>query len=370
MNYIPITKPTLEEEEIGNMNEVLTSGMLVYGKYAKEAELKLQQIFKRKYAVLLPSGTTSLNIAVSILDIKEGDEVITTPFTFISSASCILNSGAKVVFADIDPQTFNIDPKEIEKKITKKTKAIISVDLFGNPADYNRIEEICKQNKLLLIEDAAQAHGAEYKNNPAGSFGDISIFSFYGSKVITSGEGGALLCDNKDIYDRALLLRNHGQNDIGSYQYSSLGHNYMMPDTSASILSAQLSKLELFVKVRRSIALIYNQGLSKISGLTLPIEQKDSKHCYSCYTIRLDKEKYKRDKILKLLNENGIGARVYYPISLHLHPLWKEYVYEFKKGMFPEAERASQEVLSLPIYPKLTQLESERIIDFVRKILN
>jgi len=369
VNYIPITKPTIEEEEINNMNEVLTSGMLVYGRHGKEVESKLQLLCNRKYAVLLPSGTTSLNIAVSILGLKSEDEVITTPFTFISSASCILTSGAKVVFADIDPQSFNINPQEIEKKITKKTKAIISVDLFGNPANYEKIEEICRKNKLLLIEDAAQAHGAEFKNKLTGSFGDISIFSFYGSKVITSGEGGALLYDSKDLYDKALLMRNHGQSDIGSYQYLSLGHNYMMPDTSASILNAQLTKLDLFIKVRRNIASIYKKQLSGILGLTLPEEQVNCKHAYSCFTVRLDKAKYNRDKILKNLNEKGIGARVYYPISLHLHPLWKDFDYEFKKGMFPEAERASLEVLSLPIYPKLSQLELERIIESLVKIL-
>src|SRR3989344_835531 len=223
---IPITKPSIGEDEIKSVGDVISSGLLVQGKKTVEVENSLKDKFKRKYAALVTSGTSALTTVTAVIDLSPEDEVITSAFTFFASASCIAYSGAKVVFADIDSETYNINPKDVERRITKKTKAIIAVDLFGLPFDYVSISKIAKNNKLILIEDAAQAHGAFLESKPTGSLGDISIFSFYGSKVITCGEGGAILTDQESIYKKVLAYRAHGIDPTQNYHHESLGYNY------------------------------------------------------------------------------------------------------------------------------------------------
>ena len=359
---IPITKPTLGKDEIRAVTEVLESGMIVKGKVTEEVEKMICKICQRKYCVLLTSGTVSLNTTLSILGIQKRDEVITTPFTFIANATAIEYVGAKIVFADIEPNTFNIDPKEVEKKITKKTKAILAVDLFGHPFDYERLNIIAKKYNLFLIEDAAQAHGSIYKDKPTGSLGDVSIFSFYGSKIVTSGEGGAFLTDNKDYFERAYSYRSHGESKKNKYYFTSLGYNFMPTDIQAALLNVQLKKLKKFVNLRNKAANYYSKRLNNIDGLVTPTVVKGNKHAFCLYTIRIKKSFGNRNKVCNYLNENGIGARVYYPYSLHLQPLWKKLGYSFKKGGFPEAEKASDEVLSLPIFPGITKKDQDYVV--------
>lgn len=366
---IPITRVSLGKEEISYVNEVLSSGYLVKGKFTNECEVLLAKKCKRKYAVMLTSGTVSLNTSTTILDLKPDDEVITSAFTFVASATAISYVHAKMVLADIDPTTFNVDPREVERKITKKTKAIIAIDLFGHPFDYYRLRSISKKNSLYLIEDAAQAHGGVFKGRPVGSLGDISIFSFYGSKIITSGEGGMLLTDNKKLYERALSYRAHGESKEKKYYFTDLGYNFMPTDIQAALLLPQIKRLSKLVKMRNKVARYYSKLLKGIEGIEVPLIQKGITHAFAYYTIRIKPEFGKRDEVLEKLNARGIGARIYYPFPMHLQPVWKKLGYKFKKGEFPQAEKASREVISLPIYPKIKRSELDFIIDTLDSIL-
>ncbi len=363
---IPITKTIIGKEEINSVAKVLKSGYIVKGKYVEEVESFLAGKFRRKYALMLTSGTISLNTSLAILGLNKNDEIITSAFTFVASATCIPYIGAKLVLADIDPKTFNIDPKDIERKITKKTKAIIAIDLFGNPFEYLKIQKIAKKYNLYLIEDAAQAHGAFYNGKPTGSLGDISIFSFYGSKIITSGEGGMLLTDNKKFYEKAQAYRAHGESKDKKYYFTSLGYNFMPTEIQGALLLEQAKKLEVLVKARRKAANYYSIHLKNIPGIITPYIEEKNQSSYSVYTIRITKEFGNRDAVLNYLNSKGVGARVYYPVPLHMQPIWKSLGYIFHAGQFPEAELASKEVISLPIFPGITKKDQNIVINSIK----
>lgn len=360
---IPITKPTIGEEEVDAVKKVVKSGFLVKGKKVSEVEELLANRFGRKYVIMLSSGTASLNTALTVLGLGKGDEVITTPFTFVATANAINYVGAKVIFADINPETYNISPDEIEKKITKKTKAIIAVDLFGYPADYSEIKRMARKSRLYLIEDAAQAHGSMYKGKPAGSFGDMSVLSFYGSKIVTSGEGGAILTNSKSHYEKIQAYQSHGISKNNHYHYLSVGYNFLPTDIQAAILVEQLKKLDEFVSLRNKAAGYYSKRLKGVEGIKLPVIENGRKHAFSCYTIGIRSGFGRRDDALKKLNDRGVGARVYYPIPLHLQLVFKKLGYNFKKGGFPNAELVSKEVISLPIFPTITKKEQDYVVE-------
>jgi len=367
---IPITRVTVGKEEIDAVKNVISSGFLVKGKNVEEVEKLLAKISKRKYAVMLTSGTVSLNTATTILGLKPKDEVIVPAFTFQATATAVAYAGARLVFSDIKPDTYNLDSKDVEKRITKKTKAIITVDLFGNPYNYTSINEIAKKHNLFLLEDAAQAVGASYKKRPTGSLGDISIYSFYGSKIITSGEGGMLLTDNYDLYEKAMLYRNHGEakDKDRKYYFTEIGYNFMPTDIQGALLLSQAKKLGRFVQLRNRAAKYYSANLEDVQGLVTPYVEKSDICSFSVYTIRILPEFGSRDEVLTKLNENGVGARVYYPHPLHLQPVWKKLGYKFKKGDFPGAELAANQVLSLPIFPVITKKEQDYIISTLLKL--
>jgi len=364
---IPIAKPFIGDEEIKAVTDVLRSGIIAQGPKVRQLEETFAQFCKTKYGIAVNNGTSALHVALHSIGVKQGDEVITTPFTFISTATSILMQNANPIFVDIDENTFNINWGKIEEKITEKTKAIITVDLFGHLCDYDEIMKIAKNNGLIVIEDAAQAIDAEYKNNKSGSFGDISTFSFYATKNITCGEGGMVTTNNKDFAESAKLFRQHGRSKMTSYEYTNLGYNYRMTDISASMLLEQLKKIDIITKKRIENAKYLSKGLTKITGITIPIIKKDHKHAFHQFTLKVGEDfKLERQELMEKLKEKGIGCGIYYPKPLHLLEHFKKFGY--KKGDFPVAEKMSQQVISLPVHPSVTKEQLDHIINIFREL--
>jgi perosamine synthetase len=362
---ISIAKPYISNLEIKAVTNVLKSGMLARGKEVAQLEEGFRKLCGTKFSAAVSSGTAALHTAVFSIGIKPGDEVITTPFTFVSTIHAIMMSGGTPVFADIDPKTFNIDPKKIEKVITKKTKAIITVDLYGQPADYKEINRLAKKHKLLVIEDAAQAVGAQYDGKYTGNLGDIGCFSMYATKNITTGEGGMLTTNVKEYWDKSQLFRHHGQKPGIEYEYECLGYNLELSDVAAAIGNVQLSKLKEITKRRQAIAKQYNKGLAKIKGLVTPFVGENRTHVYHQYTLRLAKDFVcSRDELVSYLREKGIGCRVYYPVSLH--KFQELNVKHATDTDMREVLKATQEVLSIPCHPNLKDSDISYIIDAVR----
>lgn len=353
---IHIANPMLGEEEKRAVMDVLDSGMLVQGAIVEEFEKKFAQYIGTDYAVATSSGTTALHLALLALGIGPGDEVITTPFSFIATANSILFCGAKPVFADIDSKTFNINVDRIREKITPKTKALLPVHLYGHPAEMDKIMEIARENGLKGLEDAAQAHGAEYKGKRVGSIGDCAAFSFYATKNMVTGEGGMVTTDNEKIAEKLRQLRNHGQST--TYEHETLGFNLRMTNINAAMGLEQLKKLDSFNQSRAENAQFLTQSLKET--VNTPHVSPDVKHAFHQYTIKTEN----RDRVLKQLNENGIGARVYYPKPIHKQPLYVRMGY---KDFLPVAEDMAKKVLSLPIHPGLKKEDLEHIVDTIKK---
>ncbi len=354
---IPIAKPLIGEEEKRAVLEVLSSGALAQGTKVKQFEENFAGYVGTKYAIATSSGTTALHAALLAAGIEKGDEVITTPFSFIATANAILYCGAKPVFADIDPKTFNIDAEKIEEKITKRTKAFLVVHLYGQSCSIDAIKEICEDHDLKLIEDACQAHGAEYRGRKVGSFGDCAVFSFYSTKNMTTGEGGMITTDDARIAEKARLLREHGSK---LRYHDVLGYNYRMTDIAAAIGIEQLKKLDAMNHKRISNAKLLTRGIEKITGLETPYISPHAKHVFHQYTIRV-REEYgiSRDALVERLNKNGIGTLVYYPLPIHKQKLYKKLGYRDK---LPMAEEAAKEVLSLPVHAGVSETEIRHIV--------
>lgn len=364
---IPIAKPFLDDNEIKAVSEVLKSGIIAQGPKVRELEEKFAKLCGTKYAVALNNGTAALHTSLHVAGIKKDDEVITTPFTFIATANTILMQQAKPVFVDIDEDTFNMDANKIKEKITKKTKAIVTVDLYGLLCDYNEIGKIAKNNSLIIVEDACQAVNAEQNGRKAGNFGDIAAFSFYGTKNITCGEGGMIATNNKEYADNAKLFRQHGRSKMTSYEYSGLGYNYRATDISAAILLEQLKKIEIITKKRIENAEYLSKNLGKIKGIRVLGAKNDGSHVFHQYTIRvLENFKLSRDKLNEHLNKKGIGTGVYYPKPLHLLPHLKKFGY--REGDFPIAEKLSSQVISLPVHPHLAKEQLDYIINTIKEL--
>ena len=363
---IPIAKPYIGEEEISAVVNVLKSGTIAQGPKVRELEEKFAKMCGAKHAVAVNSGTAALHSSLYVAGIKDNDEVITTPFTFIATANSILMQRARSIFADIDEETFNIDPENIQKKLTRKTKAIMSVNLYGQACDYDAIKDIAESKNLRIIEDAAQSVGAEYKGIKSGNLGDIAGFSFYATKNIACGEGGIITTNNEDYAENAKLFRQHGRSKMSSYEYVNLGYNYRSTDISAAIMLEQLKKLDFINKKRIENASYLSKGLQKIKGIKVPITKNERKHVFHQYTIRVDGFKLRRDKLAEHLTEKGIGNGVYYPKPLHLLDHYK--VFGYKKGDFPVAEKACNEVLSLPVHPYLTKEQMDLIINAIAEL--
>jgi len=349
---IPIAKPQMGSEEKQAVLEVLDSGIIAQGPRVKAFEESFAEMCGVQHAIATSSGTTALHVALLAHGIGDGDEVITSPFTFIASANSILFTGAHPVFVDIDPVTFNIDPTKIEAAITPKTKAIMPVHLFGLTCDMDMIIAIAEKHNLIVIEDACQAHGAEYHGKRAGSFG-TGTFSLYPTKNITSAEGGMITTNDDAIAESCRVIRQHGMRR--RYYHDELGFNFRMTDVHAAIGLAQLQKLERFNAARAANAKFYDEHLQ---GVITPTAPAGYKHIYHQYTIRVPNGK--RDALRAHLKERDIGSGVYYPLCIHKQPYYiKDLGYD---QTLPVAEQATREVLSLPVHPALSQEDLETVV--------
>lgn len=353
-NFIPIAKPDTGSEELSAIEEVLKSGMLAQGKVVESFEQHFAEYIGTNHAIATSSGTTAIHIALLSAGIGSGDEVITTPFTFYASITPILFCSAKPVFVDVDPRTFNIDPERLEAAITEKTKALLIVDLYGQPVDRAPIMELAEKHGLILIEDSCQAHGAEYKGTKVGNFGVAGCFSFYPTKNMTTGEGGMLVTNDDEIAEQARLLRNHGQKN--RYEYVMVGYNFRMTDIEAAIGVEQLKKLDKNNEIRIKNAAYFTENLAEV--VEVPYVMPEVKHVYHQYTIKTQF----RDELQAHLREQNIGSIIYYPQPLHLF----ETLQEFSNANLINSEEVAQQVLSLPVHPAVSREDLERIVKAVK----
>lgn len=364
---IQISKPFIGDEEKAAVQAVLESGMLAQGPKVKELEELFCSLCNAKYAVATTNGTSAIHAALYAAGVKNGDEVITTPFTFVATANPILMQGAKVVFADIDETTYNLDPASAEGKITEKTKAILPVDLYGCPFDA-KLNSIASSRNLKVVEDACQAVGAMRGDESCGAIADVSAFSLYATKNIMCGEGGIATTNSEEISDRMRLFRHHGQSEKTRYEYYELGYNYRMPDILAAIAVEQIKRMGSIMGARNENARKLNEGLQGIAGVILPKVPKNVKHAFHQYTMRITPAaKVSRDAFVAKMKEAGIGVGIYYPKPLHLHPHFAKMGY--KQGDFPVSEKLAGEVVSLPVHPQLSEEDLASIILQTRKIL-
>ncbi len=354
---IPIARPLIGEEEKAAVLAVLESGQLAQGSRVAEFEAKFAALCGTQEAVAVSSGTTALHLALLAHGIGSGDEVITTSFSFIATANSILFTGARPVFADIDPATYTIDVEHAASLITPRTKAIMPVHLYGQPADLGPLMELAQQHGLVLIEDAAQAHAARYGDRPVGSFG-TGCFSFYPTKNMTSGEGGMITTDDPQLAARLRMLRQHGMNK--QYYHEILGFNFRLTDLQAAVGLAQINKLEQWTAARQANAHCYNTHLP---AAVVPALRPGSTHVYHQYTLRMPGD---RDRAVELLAERGVQARVYYPLCIHQQPLYRELGY---RDHLPHAEAATQQVLSIPVHPALIADECTQVAAAVNAVL-
>ncbi len=362
---IAINIPKIGEEEIKAVVKVMRGGPLTNALGAGPMVTQFEKNFAKfagvKHAIAVNTGTAALHSAIVASGVQQGDEVILPSFTFVATAEAVVMAGGKPVFTDIDPETYNISTVEINKNITKKTKAIMPVDLYGLSADIKPIREIAAKHDLAVVEDAAQAHGAIYNGKPAGVFADAACWSLYASKNMTTGEGGVTTTDNDETAETLRLIRTHGEK--AKYASLMLGCNYRMSEIQAAIGLVQLEKLPSFVARRRENAKRLTRLLAKTERLQLPEETKDRQHSWYLYTVRLrNAPQNQRNKIVEELRRNGIGAEVYYVNPVHLMPYYRE---RFGDRTLPETEKAAKQVFSLPIHPSVTKAQ----VDYIGKSL-
>lgn len=376
--YLPYGRQSIDEQDIEAVVQVLKSDYLTTGPAIEIFEKKVADYVGAKYTVAFSNGTAALHGACFAAGVSTGDEVITTPMTFAASANCVLYQGGKVVFADIDPHTYNIDPNAIEKKITRKTKAIIPVDFTGQPASLDPIYALAKKHKLIVIEDAAHAIGAMYKGKKIGSLSDMTMFSFHPVKHITTGEGGMISTNSKEYYEKLLQFRSHGitrdvdklQENHGPWYYEMqfLGYNYRMTDIQAVLGSSQLDKLDMFVEKRRDIVAQYNEAFKNVQQITIPFQNEDSESSWHLYIIRLRLRELVvgRKEIFEALQKQNIGVNVHY-IPVHLLPYYQRL--GFEKGSLPNAEQLYEEIITLPLFPTMTEQDVLDVITAVKRTI-
>jgi len=371
---VNLARPDITQAEIDAVLDVLNSYTLALGPRMMEFEMAIASYCGRKHGIAVNSGTSGLHLLVRAYDIGQGDEVITTPFSFIASSNCILYEGAKPVFVDIEPDTANIDPDLIEAAITPKTKAILAVDAFGQPAKVDVIREIARRNDLVFIEDSCEAIGSHYKGKPAGGadFADAAVFAFYPNKQITTGEGGMVVTDDDRIAFLCSSMRNQGRGESGVWlAHERLGYNYRMDEMSAAIGVVQMQRIEEIIEKRAAVAKMYKERLSGITGVRLPhIAQEVTRMSWFVYVIRVgwDEETPKmqskvRDHVMARLGEADIGCRPYFT-PIHLQPFYRE-MFGYQEGDFPVTEELGRTSIAIPFYNNLTEDE----IDYVGQVI-
>lgn len=370
---IPYGRQTIEDDDIDAVIEVLKSDYLTTGPKIAEFEKSVADYVGAKYAVAISNGTSALHAACFAAGIGPGDEVITTPITFAASSNCVLYCGGTPVFADIDPKTYNIDPDDIRKKITDKTKAIIAVHLAGQPCDMDEIHKIAKENNLIVIEDGAHALGSVYKGKKVGSLSDMTTFSFHPVKPITTGEGGMIVTDNEEFYKKMVLFRSHGitrdeammtRNDgPWFYQQFDLGFNYRITDIQCALGCSQMKKLDRFLAKRKEIVLRYNEAFADCENIVTPYQLPETESGWHLYIVQV--KNCDRKQIFEALRDKGIGVNVHY-IPVYMHPYYQEHGYE--DVHCKNAEEVYSHIISLPLYPGLTEEQQSYVIDTLKSL--
>ncbi len=369
----------IDDKDIEAVNEVLRSDFITCGPKVDEFERSLAEYTGAKYAVAVSNGTAALHCACIAAGIGPGDEVIVSPITFAASANCILYCGATPVFADINIETYNIDPARIREKITDKTKAVIAVDFTGQAVEIDEIKKICDENNLLFIEDAAHSIGTKYKGSQVGSLADMTCFSFHPVKTITGGEGGAITTNDEILYRKLVLAHTHGITRVPEemahesegpwyYEEISLGYNYRLTDFQAALITSQMTKLDKFAKRRKEIVKRYNKEFKNIPELIIQKEIPDSDSCRHLYIIRLDLSKLNctREEFFRALWKENIGCQVHY-IPVYWFPYYEKLGYT--KGLCPNAEELYKSIISIPLYPRLTDDDVSDVIHAVKKLI-
>jgi perosamine synthetase len=364
---IPINKPQMDEEEVQAVLEVMRKGPLTNALGAGPQVLAFEKAFAKfagaKYAIAVNTGTAALHAAVMAVGVKRDDEVILPSFTFVATAEAVVLAGGIPVFADIDPITYNLAPASVKKAITKKTKAILPVDLYGFSADMKPLRELAEKHDLRLVEDAAQAHGATYMGKPAGLYSDVACWSLYASKNMMTGEGGVVTTNDDEINERLRMIRTHGEK--AKYASEILGSNYRMFELQAAIGNVQLKKLPGFITKRRQNAEQLTAALKDCKKLVLPFETKDQLHSWYLYTVRLiDATKAKRNQLLERLKAKGVGAEAYYVNPVHTMPFYSD---NYGARALPETEKAAEQVFSLPVHPGVT---NEQVVEIAKDTLS
>jgi dTDP-4-amino-4,6-dideoxygalactose transaminase len=354
---IPIAKPTMEQDEKDAVWKVMESGALAQGQTVAEFERRFADFIGVKHAIATSNGTTALHIGLLSMGIRPGDEVITSPFSFMATATSIIFTGARPVFSDIQADTWNIDPASVLDRITDRTRAIMPVQLYGQSADMDELREIAGERDIMIIEDACQAHGAEYRGRRVGGIGDCGAFSFYPTKNMTTGEGGMITTDSDGIAEEARLLRNHGQ--TSRYEHAIVGYNFRMTNIHASIGVVQLGKLPGFNRKRQENAGFFTEHLSGLAGVGTPVLAEGRDHVFHQYTLTAER----RDELREFLTSKGISTGIYYPDVLYNYDAIKPYFTE----RCSRSEEATKQVISLPIHPYLTREELEYIVGNIRE---
>jgi len=382
---IPYGHQWIDEKDIKEVIKVLKGDWITQGPKVEEFEKAVAKYCGVKYAVAVSSGTAALHAAYTVAGIGQGDEVITTPLTFAATANAVVYCGGKPVFVDVESDTLNINPELVEGLITPKTKAIAPVDFAGRPCDYDEILKIAKKNNLLVIEDAAHALGSEYKGKKVGSFSDMTVLSFHPVKIITTGEGGMILINRKDFYEKLKIFRHHGiikkppsfakamegkEKGGWYYEIEKPGYNYRLTDFQCALGISQLKKANKFIKRRRQIVGKYNQAFKGIEGIIIPAEEKYAKSAWHIYVIQLVLERLKagRKEIFEALQREGIGVQVHY-LPVHMHPFYKNN-FGYKLGDFPIAEKYYERAITLPLFPKMANRDINKVIKVVRETIN
>ncbi len=372
-SFLPYSTQWISDEDIQAVIETLKSPFLTTGPKVKKFEESVANYVGAKYAVSFANGTAALHGACYAAGVESGDEVITTPITFAASANCARYVGADVVFADIDEQTYNIDPKEIAKKITSKTKAIIPVDFTGQPVDIDAIMDIAKTRNIIVIEDGAHSLGADYKDRKVGVTADMTMFSFHPVKPVTTGEGGIIVTNNPEYYEKLLLFRSHGithtpyAEEQGSWYYEmiDLGYNYRMTDIQAALGISQMNKLDGFIKKRQQLAASYTEQLENIPGVKAPIQLSNTNSGWHLYSVQLDPTILgkSRKQIFEELRAANIGVHVHY-IPVYWHPYYQDLGYE--RGLCPKAEKWYENAMTLPLHPQMTMEDIEALLSYFK----